>query len=132
MLKWGILKKDFTMNDLHIYESNAKRNLTQMKRKMEINPDLVVFVMKKDLYNTLSIKRVFFFLKYAYLFVEIFKIHEKEAKNDKNSHKIRNAIIRLVPLIKQCLFRYLHYNCIIASHGYQSDQTHQILTKNNQ
>lgn len=51
-----------------------------------------------------------------YLFVEIFKVHEKEAKNDKYSHEVWNTIRkRLVPDIQMLLYIYTLHNNQVCS-----------------
>jgi hypothetical protein len=60
---------------------------------MEVNPDLVIFVMKENLEERQYVKATFQVkqLTVPYLFVEILKVHEKEAKNNNNRHKVGNT-----------------------------------------
>lgn len=73
-----------------------------MKWEMKINPDLMIFVMQKDLIikkkKVGTCKLTIVGYKNAYLFVKVFKIHEKESKNDKYSHEIWHTAIDQIKL----------------------------------
>lgn len=60
---------------------------------MQVDPDLMIFVMEKNLMKSL-VQCLFLDCHFNFstdLLIEILKIHEKEAKNNQHSHKVRDT-----------------------------------------
>lgn len=68
-----------------------------MEGEMQICPNLMMFVVKKDLLNVLvTHSSLCYQSSLTDLFVEIFKVHEKESKNNNHGHKVRQPVSFLI------------------------------------